>query len=359
MSRPRSNSWRDRTRQKTKDSSVLVAQLIALLSLGLIIMSLISPSGPWTIAQKADRSAQTDDNTLADLNDESEASITSIRSKSSSPNLDFGVADRNLANAKPLKMIARTIIGVPLYLATIDLSDPETFIGVGLANQANQANSARSSRGDESFVKFVRRHQAALTMSGTFFSMDAQKRVMGNMVSGGEFLKYSPWENYGTTLGIKSGNRLEMVTARTDGKPNWQDHWFSLTAGPRLLRKGKISVRPKQEGFRDPGVMGVAVRSAIGFTPNRKKLLHVTFVKPISLEQEAEIMQALGCWEAMNLDGGTSLALAKGNRILRGAQRKLTNVIMVYDSKHPAPHDLRLSWKAFQNSERVAERLQQ
>jgi exopolysaccharide biosynthesis protein len=101
--------------------------------------------------------------------------------------------------------------------------------------------------------------------------------------------------------------------------------------------------------------MGVAVRSAIGFTPNRKKLLHVTFVKPISLKQEAEIMQALGCWEAMNLDGGTSLALAKGNRILRGAQRKLTNVIMVYDTKYPAPDDLRLSWKAFQNSEPVAE----
>ena len=356
MSRPRSNSRRDRTRQKTKNSSVLVARLIALLSLGLIITSLMFSSGPWTIAKKAERSAQTDDNTFAALNDEPETSITS---KSYAPDLDFGGADRNLANAKPIKMIARTIIGVPLYLATIDLSDPETFISVGLANQANQANSARSTRGDESFVKFVRRHQAALTMSGTFFSMDAQKRVMGNMVSGGEFLKYSPWENYGTTLGIKSGNRLEMVTARTDGKPNWQDHWFSLTAGPRLLRKGEISVRPKQEGFRDPSVMGVAVRSAIGFTPNRKKLLHVTFVKPISLKQEAEIMQALGCWEAMNLDGGTSLALAKGNRILRGAQRKLTNVIMVYDTKHPAPNDLRLSWKAFQNSEPVAERLQE
>ena len=357
MSRPRSNSWRDRTRQKNKDSSVLVVRLIALLSLGLIIMSLISPSGSWTTAQKAERSAQIDDNTLAPLNDESEASITSITSKLDTPDLDFGVSDRNLANAQPLKMIARTIVGVPLYLATIDLSDPETFISVGLANQANQANSARSTRGDESFVQFVRRHQAALTMSGTFFSMDAQKRVMGNMVSGGEFLKYSPWENYGTTLGVKSGNRLEMVTARTDGKPNWQDHWFSLTAGPRLLRKGQISVSPKQEGFTDPGVMGVAVRSAIGFTPNQKKLLHVTFVKPISLKQEAEIMQALGCWEAMNLDGGTSLALAKGNRILRGARRKLTNVIMVYDTKHPAPNELKLSWKAFQNSERVAERL--
>ena len=116
MSRPRSNSWRDRTRQKNKDSSVLVVRLIALLSLGLIIMSLISPSGSWTTAQKAERSAQIDDNTLAPLNDESEASITSITSKLDTPDLDFGVSDRNLANAQPLKMIARTIVGVPLYL---------------------------------------------------------------------------------------------------------------------------------------------------------------------------------------------------------------------------------------------------
>jgi hypothetical protein len=359
MSKPRLNLWRDRTRQKTADSSILVARLIALLSLGLITVSLMSP-GPWTIAQKAElSSAQTDDDSLAVLDNESEASIAPKLdiSKLNALNLDFGVDDGNSAKAKPLKMIARTILGVPLYLATIDLSDSETFISVGLANQANQANSARSTRGDESFVQFVRRHQAALTMSGTFFSMDAQKRVMGNMVSGGEFLKYSPWENYGTTLGVKSGNLLEMVTARTDGKPNWQDHWFSLTAGPRLLRKGQISVMPKQEGFTDRSVMGVAVRSAIGFTPNRKKLLHVTFVKPISLQQEAEIMQALGCWEAMNLDGGTSLALAKGNQILRGARRKLTNVIMVYDTKYPAPNGLKLSWKAFQNSERLAEQL--
>lgn len=355
MPRLRSNSWRDRTRQKNKDSSVLIVRLIALLSLGLIVTSLMLPRSPWTIVQKADRSAPNNDGRLAPFDAESASTI----SKSHIPDLNFGVADRNLVNAKPLRIIARTMVGVPLYLATIDLSDPETFISVGLANQANQANSARSTRGDESFVQFVRRHQAALTMSGTFFSMDAQKRVMGNMVSGGEFLKYSPWENYGTTLGIKSGNRLEMVTARTDGKPNWKDHWFSLTAGPRLLRKGKISVRPNQEGFRDPGVMGVAVRSAIGFTPNQKKLLHVTFVKPISLKQEAEIMQALGCSEAMNLDGGTSLALAKGNLILRGTRRKLTNVLMVYDAKYPAPSELRLSWKAFQNSERVAERVQE
>jgi hypothetical protein len=341
--RPRPESRRDRAQQKTASASVLVLRLVTLSSLSLMLLTFGIPKGGW----------------FPEKNEEDTEVWAQLEDDSSAPGLDFGLNSNapNKANyAKPVRMISRTIAGIPLYLASIDLSEPNTFISVGLANAANQANSARSTRGDEAFVHFVRRHQAAITMSGTFFSMDAQKRVMGNMVSGGEFLKYSPWENYGTTLGVKSGNHLEMITARTDGKPKWQKHWFSLTAGPRLLRQGKISIQPKREGFADPSVMGSAVRSAIGFPANRKKLLHVTFTRPVSLKKEAEIMQALGCWEAMNLDGGTSLALAKGNRILRGARRNLTNVITIYDVQHPAPEDLRLSWRAFQNTDRLAER---
>jgi hypothetical protein len=345
--RPPSTSRRDRNRNQTTAASVLVLRLVALSSLSLMALTFGLPKGGWFPEKNEE-----DTEVWAQLDDDS--------GQNSAPGLDFGFNDRppsqSSPNAKPVRMISRTIAGIPIYLAAIDLSDPETFISVGLANRASRANSARSTRGDEAFVNFVRRHQAAITMSGTFFSMDAQKRVMGNLVSGGEFLKYSPWENYGTTLGVKSGNQLEMITARIDGKPKWQKHWFSLTAGPRLLRQGKLSIQPKREGFADPAVMGSAVRSAIGFTPNRKKILHVTFTRPVSLRKEAEIMQALGCWEAMNLDGGTSLALAKGNRILRGARRNLTNVITIYDVKHPAPQDLRLSWRAFQNTDRIAER---
>jgi exopolysaccharide biosynthesis protein len=243
---------------------------------------------------------------------------------------------------------------VPIQLATIDLSDSQTFINIGLANRAVQANSAKSSRGAESFESMVKHHQAALTASGTFFSMDDQKRVMGNMVAAGRFLKFSPWENYGTTLGLRRGNRLEMVTARTEGKPKWEQHWFSLTAGPRLLKQGKISIQPKQEGFSDPAVMGVAVRSAIGFPKNANRLYHVTFSKPITLQKEAEIMKAIGAHEAMNLDGGTSVALASGKRILQSAGRNLTNVITIYDAKFPAPEALKRSWQAFQQENQVA-----
>lgn len=258
------------------------------------------------------------------------------------------------STTRPIVFVEKTVSGVPIQLATIDLSDPQTFINIGLANRAIQANSAKSTSGAESFESMVKHHQAALTASGTFFSMDDQKRVMGNMVAAGRFLKFSPWENYGTTLGLRRGNRLEMVTARTEGKPQWEQHWFSLTAGPRLLKQGKLSIQPRQEGFSDPAVMGIAVRSAIGFPKDANRLYHVTFRKPITLQQEAEIMKAIGAHEAMNLDGGTSVALATGNRILQSAGRDLTNVITVYDAKFPAPEALQRSWHRFQREDQVA-----
>jgi exopolysaccharide biosynthesis protein len=258
------------------------------------------------------------------------------------------------ATARPITVVSRQVAGVPIYFTTINLTDPQTFISIGLANRATLANSARGTKGDESFIGLVRHHQAAMTASGTFFSMDVQKRVMGNMVAGGRWLKYSPWENYGTTLGLRAGNRPEMVTARTEGKPQWEQHWFSLTAGPRLLKQGQVKIAPKREGFTDPAVMGSAVRSAIGFPRHGRQLFMVTFRQPVSLKKSAQIMQYLGCYEAMNLDGGTSLALAKGNRILYPAGRELTNVITVYDVNHPAPAQLVESWEAFQQGDRVA-----
>jgi exopolysaccharide biosynthesis protein len=252
----------------------------------------------------------------------------------------------------PVQVSQKTVAGVSFYQTTIDFTDPETFITIGLANNATQANSATLSNGDEPFEKLVARHRAAVVANGTFFSKDAQKRVMGNMVAAGQFLNYSRWENYGTTLGIRAGNQLEMITARAEGKPEWNQHWFSLTCGPRLLKQGKIWLAPKAEGFADPHVLNVGGRTAIGFPANRQQLFLVTFLASLSLQQEAEIMKAIGCVEAMNLDGGASEALAHKGEILVPAGRNLTNVIVVYDRNHPAPAALRQSWASFQKGDR-------
>ena len=259
----------------------------------------------------------------------------------------------NPARSNPVQIERISIQGIPLYRTTIDLTDPATFVAIGLAKDAPQANSHQSSVGDESFASFVQRYSnAAAVLSGTFFSQDAQKRVMGNMVSGGRFLKYSRWENYGTTLGIREGNRLEMVTARTEGQPQWNEHWFSLTSGPRLLREGKVWMAPKSEGFRDPHVLGVGSRKAIGYPRGGGKLIIATFLSSLSLAQEAKAMKALGCYEAMNLDGGFSVGLARQGQVILDAERPLTNVLVVYDAEHPAPELLRDSWHRFQAGER-------
>lgn len=253
---------------------------------------------------------------------------------------------------RPVQVERITINGIPLYRTTIDLKDPETFITLGLAKNATRANSHDYSVGDEPFLGFVQRYGAAVVANATFFSKDHQKRVMGNMVAEGRFLKYSRWENYGTTLGLRQGRQLEMVTARTDGRPHWQEHWFSLTGGPRLLREGQVWIAPKSEGFRDPSVLGVGSRTAIGFPKNGDKLILATFLVSMTLEREAHAMKDLGCYEAMNLDGGTSGALAHRGKVLLDASRPLTNVLVVYDREHPAPQSVKDSWLRFQAGER-------
>lgn len=253
---------------------------------------------------------------------------------------------------RPVEVNLKTLAGVQFYQTTIDLNDPDNLITIGLANNAPQANSAVSTKGDEAFAPMVQRYKAALVANGTFFSKDAQKRVMGNMVAGGKILKYSRWENHGTTLGITANRELEMITAKVDGKPEWNQHWFSLTCGPRLLKQGKVWLAPKSEGFTDPHVLDRGYRTAIGFPASRKQLYLVSFLASLSLQQEAEIMKGLGCVEAMNLDGGASMGLAHYGDILIAPGRNLTNVIVVYDTNYPAPSALKQSWVDFEQGVR-------
>jgi hypothetical protein len=77
----------------------------------------------------------------------------------------------------------------------------------------------------------------------------------------------------------------------------------------------------------------------------------VTFIDSVSLQQAAEIMHDIGAYQAMNLDGGASVALASRGSILYGAGRSLTNVIAVYDSTNAASVSLQDTWGQKQQGE--------
>jgi hypothetical protein len=257
-----------------------------------------------------------------------------------------------IKHGKPVQFLKLTVSHIPLYETIIDLKDPETFIAIRLANDAEMANDIYQSHGDESFESLVKKAHAAVVMNGTFFSKDAQKRVMGNMVSGGKFLRYSPWESLGTTFGLAKNNQPEMATAHDNETPKWNEEWFSITCGPRLLKAGEVWSDPEKEGFADPHVLGIGPRCALGFNAAHSKLILCTFLNGLSLKQEAELMKQLGCTDAINLDGGASRSLAHNGSIIVPAQRPLTNVIMVYDSKNKAPQALINSWEEFQKGVR-------
>jgi len=250
---------------------------------------------------------------------------------------------------KPLLVAKKKIGLVSFYQITFSLDDPDAYIMVRLPNNAKQANSPTFRGGDETFERFVKQFPAAATVNGTFFSKDEQERVMGNLVSDGRTLKYSRWENFGTTLSIGKGDRLEMVTARDEGKPVWDDKWFSLTCGPRLLKHGEVWIEPNLEGFTDSHVFGAGPRCAVGFPRVGNKLIFVNFLRGLTFDEEARLMKSIGCYEAMNLDGGASKALAQRQAVLVKPGRPLTNVISMYDSVTKAPSSVVSAWKAFQN----------
>jgi len=254
-------------------------------------------------------------------------------------------------HGKPLKFAKRTIRNISFYQFTVDLNDPDAYLVIGWPNKSEQANSATFYGGHENFESFVKRYHAAAIVNGTFFSKDEQERVMGNMVSEGKKLKYSEWENYGTTLGLRAGDRPEMITARDEGRPQWDKHWFSLTCGPRLIKHGEVWVNPELEGFADSHVLGIGPRSALGFTETGDKLYLITFLQGLSLKEEAKLMKEIGCYEAMNLDGGASKGLSLDNNVVVKPGRALTNVLVVYDCKHKAPEDVVAAWQEFQGTD--------
>ena len=237
------------------------------------------------------------------------------------------------------------IHGISFYQTTIDLSQKSQYMSILLPHDVAEANSVTVHHGAENFAEYVRLHKCAVMTNGTFFSKDKQERVLGNLRTDNQSLKYSPWEDYGTTFAIKKDNVLEMVTALAEGKPRFDTHIFSLTCGPRLLRRGKIWVHPTFEGFHDAHVLTVGPRQALGYSADGKRIYLVSFLTALSLEKAAEMMATIGCAEAMNLDGGASRALAHDGKILIEAGRPLTNVIVVYDRLHPAPAKTIRAWE--------------
>jgi len=119
----------------------------------------------------------------------------------------------------------------------------------------------------------------------------------------------------------------QVIAESSDGL-DWLSAQEALGCGPLLVRNGAASVNPQAERFRDPKVLtGSHNRSALGLTADVHLLL-VT-CSAATMSQLADVMQALGCRDAMNLDGGDSSGLYYHDTYLVKPGRNISNALLV------------------------------
>lgn len=118
--------------------------------------------------------------------------------------------------------------------------------------------------------------------------------------------------------------------------------WTSLAkgmgAGPVLIKNGNIVDTYDEEVFWDSGVSntGLAPRSAIGYTNTKHLILLVADGRQAgisagaSLPQMASILKNLGCFEALNCDGGGSTQLATPNAFINTPSESYRSVPTVW-----------------------------
>ena len=94
--------------------------------------------------------------------------------------------------------------------------------------------------------------------------------------------------------------------------------WKMKTAvggGPVLLQNGEIKITNNEElKFAGKAINDKHPRTAMGYTKDGKLIILVIEGRNknaagATLTQEAQIFRDLGCWEALNLDGGGSSCL--------------------------------------------------
>ena len=111
----------------------------------------------------------------------------------------------------------------------------------------------------------------------------------------------------------------------------WDSSIVSLVSGsPRLVKDG-ASCTQLDPGFTEARFPTSSTpRTAIGVLPDGKLLLVSTGAATVQLMRE--LMLALGCEDAMCLDGGGSTALYYNGRTLRSPGRELTTTLQVFVS---------------------------
>jgi len=134
-----------------------------------------------------------------------------------------------------------------------------------------------------------------------------------------------------------AGFKLED-TVEIDYKlsPQWQDTKHIISGGPYLLKEGNIYIDAPSEKLTS--IAGRNPRTAIGYTKDNVMIMVTVDGRKegssgMTLNELASLMKNLDCYEAINLDGGSSTVMYVDGKILTGSNLRnsaaISNAIIV------------------------------
>lgn len=228
--------------------------------------------------------------------------------------------------AESVKYSSSVIYHTRVNVVSIDLNDPQIIIKPVLA-QKNTGKSYSAER----FSSFIKRLKPVAAINGTYHDTSTLHPVGTIIIDG----KIASVGSHGTLVGITYTGEIEFRLTNGSNKfyIPWVFYQQGICSGPTLVYQGKIYLQPRKERFKDPRVLGYAPRSALGVTKDNKLLL-VTVRTSINLKKLAKIMYALGCQNAVTLDGGGSSSLYYKGKYVTYTNRRLTNILAVYKNEN-------------------------
>jgi hypothetical protein len=220
------------------------------------------------------------------------------------------------ATSGPVTCERAGVNGAAVYVVKIDLNCRDINVAPVVAGK-----TGKKLRATQSFAQFIASTAPVCAINGTHFDVMTKRPVSTIIIDG----KTVSWGLVGSALCIGGDNRIEFKPLSEFRKSKYR---HVICAGPTLLRKGAVWLNPRAERYRDPRIYGYARRSAVGLTGHNKLLL-VTTCGEVTLRKLAGIMRAMGCTDALAMDGGSSSALYYRGRYLTRPSRRLTNILAV------------------------------